>query len=49
MENGVIKFKSQSECEIVNTLSSYAFKVPGQIKSVDQEYEEYEAMEKGGS
>ena len=47
MENGVIKFKSQSECEIVNTLSSYAFKVPGQIKSVDQEYAEYEAMEKG--
>lgn len=52
MENGVIKFKAQSECEIVNTLSSYAFKVPSQIKSVDKEYaeyEKYEAMEKGES
>lgn len=47
MENGIIKFKPQSECEIVNLLSSYAFKVPGQIKSVDQEYADYEAMEKG--
>ena len=47
MENGVIKFKPQSKCEIVNTLSSYAFKSPGQLKSVDDEYEEYEAMEKG--
>ena len=47
MENGAIKFKPQSECEIVNTLSSYAFKSLGQLKSVDDEYEEYEAMEKG--
>lgn len=49
MDKGVIKFKPQSECEIVNTLSSYAFKVPGQIKSVDTEYAEYEDMEKGES
>lgn len=49
MENGVVKFKPQSECEIVNTLSSYVFKVPGQIKSVDDEYKEYEVMEKGES
>lgn len=48
LENGVITFKSQSECEVVNTLSSYAFKTPGEIKSVEDEYAEYEAMEKGG-
>ena len=47
MENGLIKFKPQSECEIVNTLSSYAFKTPGQIKYVDDELKEYDAMEKG--
>lgn len=47
MENGVVKFNPQSECEIENTLSSYAFKTPDQIKSVDDEYKEYEAMEKG--
>ncbi|WP_297663397.1 type I-C CRISPR-associated protein Cas5c [uncultured Streptococcus sp.] len=47
MENGVIKFKPQSECEIVNTLSSYTFKTPGQVKSVDDELKEYDAMEKG--
>ena len=49
MEDGIIKFKSQKECEIVNTLSSYAFKLPGQIKSVDDEFNEYEEMEKGES
>lgn len=49
MENGVIKFKSQKECEIVNTLSSYAFKLPSQIKSVDDEFNEYEEMERGES
>ncbi len=48
MENGVIRFKPQSECEIENTLSSYVFNTPGQIKSVDDEFEEYEVMEKGG-
>lgn len=47
MENGVITFKTQSDCDIVNTLSSYAFKVPGEIKSVNDEYMEYDAMEKG--
>ena len=47
MDNGVIKFKPQPECEIVNTLSSYTFKTPGQVKSVDDELKEYDAMEKG--
>lgn len=49
MENGVVKFKDQSECEIVNNLSSYAFKTPGKVKSVEEEYAEYEDMEKGES
>ena len=49
MEDGIIKFKSQKECEIVNTLSSYDFKIPSQIKSVDDEYNEYEEMGKGES
>ncbi|HEM6116120.1 type I-C CRISPR-associated protein Cas5c [Streptococcus pluranimalium] len=52
MENGTIHFKAQSECEIMNTLSSYAFKTPGQVKPVDEEYAIYqadEAREKGGS
>ena len=43
------EFKSQNECEIVNTLSSYAFKLPSQIKSVDDEFNGYEEMEKGES
>ncbi|HEL0614716.1 TPA: type I-C CRISPR-associated protein Cas5 [Streptococcus equi subsp. zooepidemicus] len=45
MENGVIRFKEQDECEIVNTLLSYAFKAQGQIKSVDDELEDYQADE----
>lgn len=52
MENGVVHFKEQAECEIMNTLSSYAFKTPGQVRSVDEEYDIYqadEAREKGGS
>ena len=52
MKDGTIHFKKQSNCEIMNTLSSYAFKTPGQIKSVDEEYaiyQEEEAREKGGS
>lgn len=51
MENGIIHFKDQENCEIVNRLSSYAFKRPGQVKSVDEEYDIYltdEAREKGG-
>ncbi|HEP6272750.1 TPA: type I-C CRISPR-associated protein Cas5 [Streptococcus pyogenes ABC020059526] len=47
MKNGVITFKAQSECDIVNTLSSYAFKAPEEIKSVNDECMEYDAMEKG--
>lgn len=52
MKNGVIHFNEQSKCEIMNTLSSYAFKTPGQIKSVDEEYDNYQAdevREKGGN
>lgn len=47
MKNGIIKFKPQTDCEIRNTLSSYIFKDPGKIKSVNEEYIEYEAMERG--
>lgn len=50
MENGVVIFKPQEECDIVNTLSTYTFKVPGDIKSVEDEYADYEcyeAIEKG--
>lgn len=42
MENGVIKFKSQDECEIENTLSQYDFKYPKIIKSVEDEVEEFD-------
>ncbi|WP_162012865.1 type I-C CRISPR-associated protein Cas5c [Streptococcus sp. S784/96/1] len=45
MENGVIQFKEQEECEIVNTLSSYTFKEPGQIKLVNDEFDAYQADE----
>lgn len=51
MENGLIRFKEQSDCPIVNTLSSYAFKAPGPIKSVEDEYAIYQAdqaREEGG-
>lgn len=46
MENGCIRFKEQKDCEIMNTLSSYAFKSPGQVKSVDEEFANYQAEEK---
>lgn len=45
MKNGIIHFKPQKECEIVNTLSSYSFKKQTVIKPVDVELEEYEQME----
>lgn len=41
MEDGVINFKPQSDCEIENILSDYDFKYPKEIKSVDDELEEY--------
>lgn len=47
MVNGVITFKKQVDCEIKNQLSNYAFKTSTNLKSVNQEFEEYEAMEKG--
>lgn len=40
MDNGVIKFKKEDECEIKNTLSNYNFKVPKLIKSADEELED---------
>ena len=40
MEDGIIKFKSQDECEIKNTLSNYDFKYSEMIKSVEDELEE---------
>lgn len=51
MEEGIIRFKEQEECEITNTLSSYAFKAAGQVKSVDEEFTLYQAdkaREEGG-
>jgi len=46
MNHGVIQYKNRQECEIVNTLSSYSFKRITEIKSVEDEFEEYEQMEK---
>ena len=48
MQNGVITFKDSKDCEIKNTLDTYSFNYPNEIKSVDQEYEEYENFEDGG-
>src|SRR5699024_6965786 len=42
MEDGIVKFKSQKECEIVNTLSEYNFKYPKHIKSAEDELEDFE-------
>lgn len=44
MKDGIIEFKTQEECEIVNTvntLSSYAFKGHTGVVSVDEELKEY--------
>lgn len=41
MKNGIIEFKTQEECEIVNTLSSYTFKGYKSVVSVDEELKEY--------
>lgn len=41
MKDGIIKFKSQDECEIVNTLSSNTFKGHKGVVSVDEELKEY--------
>ena len=45
MKDGVIQFKPQIECEIVNTLTTYKFKETTEIKSVDKELDEYQQME----
>mgnify|MGYP000984217036 CR=1 FL=1 len=41
MKDGIIEFKLQDECEIVNTLSSYTFKVHKSVVSVDEELKAY--------
>lgn len=41
MKDGIIEFKTQEECEIVNTLSSYTFKGHKSVVSVDEELKEY--------
>ncbi|TDM04007.1 type I-C CRISPR-associated protein Cas5c [Macrococcus carouselicus] len=45
MKNGVIKFKTQEECEFKNELSSYIVKTPKEIKDVATELMEYERKE----
>lgn len=47
MKNGIITFKNQDACEIVNELSTYAFKPAFSIKNVDLEYDEYNQMSGG--
>lgn len=46
MKNGIVRFKEQAECEIMNTLSNYTFKLPGEIKAVENELAEYEQMDR---
>ena len=46
--DGKITFKDSKDCEIKNTLDTYSFKYPDEIKSVDKEYEEYENFEESG-
>lgn len=48
MDNGIISFKDSKDCEIKNTLDTYSFKYPDEIKSVEDEYAEYENFEDGG-
>lgn len=45
MHDGVVNFKPQENCEIVNTLSSYYFKYPKAIRSVEDELDDYNKME----
>lgn len=46
MKDGVIEFGSREECEIVNELSNYKFKLSEKLKPVDDEFNEYKQMEK---
>lgn len=46
-DNGIIKFKDSKDCEIKNTLDTYSFKYPNEIKSVKDEYADYENFEDG--
>lgn len=41
MKDGIIKFKDSNECEIRNTLNTYSFKYPNQVKNVSEEYDDY--------
>lgn len=46
MVNGVITFKSKSDCEIRNEITGYQYKTPSlQIRSVDDELAEYETYQ----
>ena len=45
MVNGVITYKSKSDCEIRNEITGYQYKTPSlQIRSVDDELAEYETF-----
>lgn len=46
MKDGVITFKDKYESEIVNELSNYTFKVSDKLKSAEEEFEEYQKMER---
>ena len=46
MVNGVITYKSKSDCEIRNEITGYQYKTPSlQIRSVDDELAEYETYQ----
>ena len=46
MVNGVITYKSKSDCEIRNEITGYQYKTPNlQIRSVDDELAEYETYQ----
>jgi len=48
MINGIIKFKAQSECEVENVLSAKGMGKRNDMKTVDEEFLEYEQWEKEG-
>ena len=48
MINGIIKFKAQSECEVENVLSAKGMGKRNGMKTVDEEFLEYEQWEKEG-
>ncbi|UTH14643.1 type I-C CRISPR-associated protein Cas5c [Macrococcus equipercicus] len=42
MNDGIIKYKKQEDCEFKNKLSNYSIKPPKEIKSADEELKEYD-------